>query len=60
MKFLAKKGITKFKGDQSSAKECYSNSLKKVEPRDINVILNDIGVTTMNKGKALNNGRTSK
>lgn len=52
MKFLAKKGITKFKGDQSSAKECYSNSLKKVEPRDINVILNDIGVTTMNKGKA--------
>lgn len=37
-----KKGITIVKGDQQSARECYSCSIRKVEPRSIKFILMDI------------------
>lgn len=42
MKFPTKNSITTFRGDQRNAKECYSNSLRKAEPKDVNFILMDI------------------
>lgn len=42
MKFPTENGIAKVGGDQRGAKECYSNSIWKVELRSVNVILMDI------------------
>lgn len=42
MKFSTENGIAIVRGDQWSAMECYSNFLRKVELRDVNVILMDI------------------
>lgn len=42
MKFPIENCIATVRGDQRSARECYSNSILKVEPRSVNVILMDI------------------
>lgn len=38
-KFPTKRGIATVRGDQRSARECYSSFLQKVELRSVNVIL---------------------
>lgn len=42
MKRPTENGITTVRGDQKSARECYTNSLRKAKPIDVNVILMDI------------------
>lgn len=42
IKFLIENDIATTRGDQINARECYLNSLRKAEPRDVNIILLDI------------------
>lgn len=42
MKFPMENGIVTVKSNQRNAREYYSNSIRKAEPSDINVILMDI------------------
>ncbi|XP_022846306.1 uncharacterized protein LOC111369054 [Olea europaea var. sylvestris] len=42
MKFPTENGVTTVRGDQKGSRECYLSSIKKVEPRDIHVIIADI------------------
>jgi ribonuclease HI len=42
MKFPTDGGVATVRGDQRGSRECYSNSLRKAEPRTTNVILNDV------------------
>lgn len=42
IKFPTKNGIATIRGDQRNARKCYSNSIRKVESRSMNVILMDI------------------
>ncbi|XP_022869848.1 uncharacterized protein LOC111389189 [Olea europaea var. sylvestris] len=42
MKFPTERGIATVRGDQMSSRVCYLNSLRKSEPRTINVILAEV------------------
>ncbi|XP_022858151.1 uncharacterized protein LOC111379057 [Olea europaea var. sylvestris] len=42
MKFSMKNGVATVRGDQRGSRECYLSSIKKVEPRDVHVIIVDI------------------
>ncbi|XP_022871361.1 uncharacterized protein LOC111390535 [Olea europaea var. sylvestris] len=42
IKFPTKNGVVMVRGDQRGSRECYLSSIKKVEPRDVHVIIADI------------------
>ncbi|XP_022846413.1 uncharacterized protein LOC111369168 [Olea europaea var. sylvestris] len=42
MKFSTENGVATVRGDQRGSRECYLSSIKKVEPRDVHVIIADI------------------
>ncbi|XP_022856262.1 uncharacterized protein LOC111377400 [Olea europaea var. sylvestris] len=45
MKFSMENGVATVRGDQRGSRECYLSSIRKVEPRDVHVIIVDIVMT---------------
>lgn len=48
MKFPIENSIATIRENQMNARECYLNSFRKAEPRDVNVILVDISTDDAN------------
>lgn len=53
MKFPADQGIATVRGDQRGVRECYLNSIRKVDPRYINVVIMDMDMLDAPRGHGL-------